>query len=549
MWLLDTSTLKLKDFIANEVPQYAILSHTWDAEEVSFQDIDKAESKALKGYKKIERCCALAWSKGFDYAWIDTCCIDKKSSAELSEAINSMYNWYAKSGVCFVYLSDFNIISREELNDSEVTLQFRRSRWFTRGWCLQELLAPNRMEFYTSNWGFIDNKSGLRFQLSVATGIPIRFIQDGELIAEASVAARMSWASTRETTRLEDEAYSLMGIFDVNMPLLYGEGRKAFLRLQHEIARSLDDESLFAWHTEDLQSGIFAPNTRAFEGCGAIRSLEVPNKHRVTPRQAATITNRGLHLEVFPRRLPFSSLHGSRSLLGDAHEYEYSLLPLNCARMGSEAKPFTIILRRISHNQYIRFLPGECMVYEKYFPNDTLERDRQKDKDYHHMIFLRDPPRPRISWMTIHRLTVDQVKPNPLMRNRSSYRLKEWYLSPLAMIIMNPMDDAWSIRFRGWSGFALLKFEDWRHEKSPFIIRCRNVHTEEAKRVVQLGILNGYTGSVADAVDACYKDRDLLRVMSMLPEKQIVLSEAGEIVSLSQHYNDYELSLPVSHEG
>ncbi|KAL8741570.1 MAG: hypothetical protein Q9184_008371, partial [Pyrenodesmia sp. 2 TL-2023] len=266
MWLLDTSTLKLQNFITSDIPRYAILSHTWDIEEVSFQDIERPESKTLKGYKKIERCCALACSSGYGYVWIDTCCIDKKSSAELSEAINSMYEWYAKSSVCYVYLSDFDVPMWDESNESAVMEQFRGSRWFRRGWTLQELLAAKYMGFYTSKWECIGDKPTLLLQLSLATGIPPRFIEDGELIDEASVAARMSWASHRETTRLEDEAYSLMGIFNVNMPLLYGEGRKAFTRLQHEIARSLDDESLFAWSTEDLQSGIFAPNTHAFAG-------------------------------------------------------------------------------------------------------------------------------------------------------------------------------------------------------------------------------------------------------------------------------------------
>ncbi|KAI4169223.1 MAG: hypothetical protein LQ346_008989 [Caloplaca aetnensis] len=553
MWLLDTLTLKLKNFVTHYMPPYAILSHTWGIEEVSFQDMDKPESKTMKGYQKIERCCSIAYSQGYGYVWIDTCCIDKKSSAELSEAINSMYAWYAGSSICFVYLSDFDTPTWDEHTKSEVMEKFRKSRWWSRGWTLQELLAPKYMKFYASNWEEIGGKSSLFGQLSLASGIPPRFIQDGESIYEASVAARMSWASNRETTRLEDEAYSLMGIFDVNMPLLYGEGRKAFTRLQHEIARSLDDESLFAWSIGELQSGIFAPNVHAFAGCGAIRSLWVPNMHRMKPRQASAITNRGLQLEAVPRRLPASSIHGSASLPKDALKYDYALLPLNCARKGSENKPFTIILRRISHNQYVRFLPGECMVYEKYIRYVEWERDGHNDAYYPDMIFIKDPPRAEIPSIWSHALTIDNICASS---NRSSYRLKEWYLSSPGIIT-----DSWSILFLGWSGFAVLRFEDRRQQKPSFFIICRNVHTAGAKRAVKLEILNGLSGStVANTVDYCYSDHDLLAVVPDSPEKQTVLSGAGEEISLSRLanaritentggrvrvYTDYLLTLPV----
>ncbi len=535
MWLLDTSTLKLKNFIANDMPQYAILSHTWDVEEVSFQDIDKLESKTLKGYKKIERCCFLAVSKGYDYVWIDTCCIDKKSSAELSEAINSMYTWYAKSSICFVYLSDFDIPTLDEQNGSEIMEKFRKSRWWSRGWTLQELLAPRHIDFYTSNWEYIGDKYTLLPEISLASGIPLSTGNSsliGEPIDEVSVAARMSWASKRETTRLEDEAYCLMGIFDVNMPLLYGEGKKAFTRLQHEIARSLDDESLFAWSTEDVQSGIFAPNTRVFAGCGAIRSLSAPNMHRLNPRQASTITNRGLHLEALPWRIPASSLHGSASLSKEALRSDYTLLPLNCALKGNRNSPFTIILRRVSHNQYVRFLPGECMVYEKYYRAE-LKRERvgQNDDHYPHVIFIKDPPKADIPWIWSYGLTTDRIKPNPSMGNRSTYRLKEWYLPPLGIIRVFA-DSAWLILFLGWSGFAVLRFEDWRQQKPPFIIICRNIHIAGAKRAVALDISNHHAGTVAETVDSCYRDKDFLAVAPPLPEKQTVLSGAGEEISL-----------------
>ncbi|KAL9022223.1 MAG: hypothetical protein Q9185_000623 [Variospora sp. 1 TL-2023] len=414
------------------------------------------------------------------------------------------------------------------------------------------------MIFYGSNWGYIGDKAGLQSQLSLATGIPRPFIEDGDSIDEASVAARMSWASSRETTRPEDGAYCLMGIFDVNMPLLYGEGRKAFIRLQHEIAKNSEDESLFAWNTEGLQSGIFAPNALAFAGCEDIRSFWTPNIHRVTPKQASTITNRGLHLEALPRRLPISSLHGVASLPKEALKYDYFLLPLNCARTGSEDKPFTIIIRRISHNQFARFLPGECMVYEKYFSDNELEWDRPKERDFHHMIFIKDPPKLKVSSIWRHHLTVDRVKPRPLMWQRSSYRLVEWYVSPPG-ILMDFTLGAWSLRFLGWSGFAVLKFEDWKRQKRPFIIVFRNVHTETANRTVTMLIVTDGTATVFEAVNACYEQRDLLSVVPDVLAEQSVWNEAGEEINLervadtelaanplepSLKYTDNLLSLP-----
>ncbi|KAI4088291.1 MAG: hypothetical protein LQ348_004314 [Seirophora lacunosa] len=558
MWLLETDTLRLRDFNPKNIPRYAILSHTWDRDEVSFQDIERQESKTLKGYKKIEQCCALAKLQGYGYVWIDTCCIDKKSSAELSEAINSMYLWYARSDVCLVYLSDFDTDTTGELNNSAVMASFRRSRWFRRGWTLQEMLAPSHVEFYNSKWEYIGDKHELVSQLSLATGISMQFIEDGKSIHKASVAARMSWASNRETTRPEDEAYCLMGIFDVNMPLLYGEGVKAFVRLQHEVARKSDDESLFAWNTEGLQSGIFAPNSLAFAGCRDIQSLKKPNIHRVLPKQASTITNRGLHLEVLPRRIQLSQLHGAANLPEEALQYRCFLLPLNCARAGNEDKPFTIIIRSVSHDQYTRFLPGECMVYEKYFPDDYMERDRQKKENFQHMIFIQDPPEEIYSWIPSRRLTIDRVKPRPLMWQRSSYTLEQWYVSPPGRI-MDFTPDEWSLHFQGWSGFAVLRFEDRRHHKPRFVIIFKHAHTKKANRIVTMDIVRDGTAPVRFYVDQFYHQHDLLDIVPDVPAEQTVWTEAGGKISLfrvadgrtveespdtSMDYTDHLLSLP-----
>ncbi|CRK20582.1 hypothetical protein BN1723_000395 [Verticillium longisporum] len=183
-------------------------------------------------------------AKGHDHLWIDTCCIDKTSSAELSEAINSMFHRYEQAAVCYVYLADVRAGGRPS---AAPLAEIGASEWFRRGWTLQELLAPKTVEFYDADWLFVGTRTSLQRTISEASSIPGRFLSGESHIRSASVAQRMAWAATRQTTRLEDQAYSLMGLFDVNMPLLYGEGKKAFLRLQQEIMKNSADQSLFAW--------------------------------------------------------------------------------------------------------------------------------------------------------------------------------------------------------------------------------------------------------------------------------------------------------------
>ncbi|KAK2767968.1 het domain-containing protein [Colletotrichum kahawae] len=202
----------------------------------------------MKGFRKIRETCRLAARDGIKYAWVDTCCIDKSNSAELSEAINSMYSWYQRAKVCFAYLSDLCLSSsapKSTLAPDLISL-LRGCRWFSRGWTLQELIAPASVLFYEKNWGLVGNKKDWDAMLSDVTGISPDTMAYYDP-ASYSIAERMSWAATRETTREEDKAYSLLGIFDVNMPMLYGEGAKAFRRLQEEIIRTGYDVSIFAW--------------------------------------------------------------------------------------------------------------------------------------------------------------------------------------------------------------------------------------------------------------------------------------------------------------
>jgi hypothetical protein len=246
--------LKLKDgefslveFVGDNIPRYAILSHTWgaDDEEVTFKDLVEGTGKDKAGYEKIRFCGKQAANDGLQYSWVDTCCIDKLSSTELSEAINSMFRWYHNATKCYVHLSDVSICgSIENELSSQWTWKpaFQRSRWFTRGWTLQELIAPKSVEFYSAEGEQLGDKNSLVQEIHEMTGISIQALQ-GRPLSCFSVDERMSWAVRRETKREEDAAYSLLGIFDIHMPLIYGEGRKKALnRLQKEIKESLQDE-------------------------------------------------------------------------------------------------------------------------------------------------------------------------------------------------------------------------------------------------------------------------------------------------------------------
>ncbi|RDK46475.1 HET-domain-containing protein [Aspergillus phoenicis ATCC 13157] len=247
MRLLNAKTLKLEEFVGHEIPKYAILSHTWGKDEVSFQDMQTSTVTERKGYAKIKHSCERALQECIYYVWVDTCCIDKTNSVELSEAINSMMAWYAQSEVCYAYLADVP----PTFDDEACKTAFCQSRWFTRGWTLQELIAPSRLTFLAQDWSFLFRRERVAHLIGKVTGISRPFLEvrshykilDYNLIS-TSIAERISWASNRETTRPEDMSYCLLGILQVNMPLLYGEGSYAFRRLQEEIIKHSDDQSL-----------------------------------------------------------------------------------------------------------------------------------------------------------------------------------------------------------------------------------------------------------------------------------------------------------------
>ena len=286
MRLINVSNYQVESFPSHETPPYAILSHTWGSEEVILKDMQRGDwetrTDKREGRDKIKGCCSLASAEGFDYVWIDTCCIDKTSSDELSESINSMYRWYHNSTICYAYLNDVD----SSQDPTEANSDFAKSRWFTRGWTLQELLAPAEVIFLGSDWGEIGTKLTLQAPITAITRISGEALAD-QHFSKYSVAQKMSWAAGRRTTRLEDEAYCLFGLFDVNMPLIYGEGERAFFRLQEQIMKQGDDESIFAWsyppeeQTHVQLTGLLAPSPSFFRDSSNIAmKASSANRHK-----------------------------------------------------------------------------------------------------------------------------------------------------------------------------------------------------------------------------------------------------------------------------
>ena len=267
---------KVLEFGDDEVTEYAILSHRWIKQEVDYNEIvelakmakeDRSEIRQRDGYRKILQSCEQAKKDGYKWLWSDTCCIDKRSSAELSEAINSMYRWYENSRICYAYLHDLPDPSFPIAGDYE---RYPKSRgwpeWFSRGWTLQEMIAPRDVQFFNKDWHPIGDKRTLAPILEYITRVPKHLLKEGFSSNRPCVAQIMSWAANQTTTRLEDRAYSLMGLLGVNMPMLYGEGKRAFHRLQLEIIRTSDDQSIFAWGIGRV-GGILADDPTFFWGC------------------------------------------------------------------------------------------------------------------------------------------------------------------------------------------------------------------------------------------------------------------------------------------
>lgn len=448
MRLLNTRTKILEEFVGDNIPKYAILSHTWGLEELTYSDF--MASGCLPPNIKIDGCCSTALDRELEYVWIDTICIDKSSSAELSEAINSMYEWYRKAEVCFAYLSDVSCNASTPIADiASSDSDFSRSRWFTRGWTLQELIAPYAVSFFNNRWELIGHKRGV-FGNSYAimradepaevsiltilrqiTNIPLDVLAGQTRPASISVAARMMWAAKRQTTRREDMAYCLLGLFSINMTMLYGEGDRAFRRLQEEIIRTSDDESIFAWGfgcaTSDaftLHNGLYieastllASSPADFVGCNDVRPLPSDHSWRKNHATHYVMTNKGLLIE--------------RPILALPREFNTSLLPLNCCVadraedhiMRSHTKVEEIYLQvlalplrgvlsqdaRLQVYQACRVVMVDITVFDQTDPSvPAVDRTRIYADISPHGYFV-GPPRRTISLYVMERLPVSPL--------------------------------------------------------------------------------------------------------------------------------------------
>lgn len=385
MRLVNTETLRLESFVVN-TPLYAILSHTWDEEEILFDDLYEASSlpTAKKGWQKVSRSCARAKQDGYEYIWIDTCCIDRGSSAELSESINAMFYWHHNAQICYAYLSDHKY---EDSRDSPSNIL--KSRWFTRGWTLQELIAPDVVLFVDAQWNDIGKKDEEPWcdVLSQGTSIPQTILRrkkerycypcsrsklngesrgnqcifcnthNVELLSKhlrnVSVYDRMRWARLRVTTRPEDEAYCLIGIFDVNMPLLYGEGNKAFERLQKEIMLKSNDQSILV--NRMPSAGILATTALHFDPPYAnMRSILPPQQSYSSLQKKSYMRPTSDSIEVGLFLCPLQKIDEDEPSLGDKTLLSVGIL--NCTFEDKVTRPGLLL----------RALTKEGNHYESY---------------------------------------------------------------------------------------------------------------------------------------------------------------------------------------
>lgn len=308
MRLLNATTLRLETVKPGSEP-YAILSHRWTDDEVLYNDVENGTAHERRGYAKLRGCCTAALRENLKYVWIDTCCIDKSSSAELSEEINSMFRWYSMADVCYAYL-----------HDATGEHDYLSSEWFDRGWTLQELIAPKKVDFHAKDWIKFGSRSELSEALSKKTGIAEAYLHGADL-SRASIAERMSWAAKRVTTRPEDMAYCLLGIFNTHMSPIYGEGGEmAFIRLQRELLEKSSEHSFLAWGSPTAPgtlavadpeaagslSGVLARSPASFAGCGNVETWD-----RVVTATTTPIIMQNVGIRV---RLPVVQV-GSRNLL------------------------------------------------------------------------------------------------------------------------------------------------------------------------------------------------------------------------------------------
>ncbi|KAH7007400.1 hypothetical protein EDB80DRAFT_457402 [Ilyonectria destructans] len=436
MRLINVETLRLESFVGDNIPPYAILSHTWgaDANEISFEDLQKRNvEKPGSGIKKLKGCCNQAKQDHLKYAWIDTCCINKESSKELDEAINSMFQWYLNATVCYTYLSDVP----QGDHSWDPGSKFFSSRWFQRGWTLQELLAPETLRFYDQDWTLIGTKTDMSTAVEAVTGISRQFLCGWEDLRQASVAQRMSWAAKRKTSRKEDIAYCLLGIFDVTMPMIYGEGDRALSRLQQEIIKHNRDDSILAWGlntAEDtpskpahmISAGILAPDPSDFANCGRI----VKRKQDTAPVTAFDISGGRLRISLPLHKTSAGEMYGLLNC-GPEHDADQIVgVPLHNDESGAAPNEYLKPQERCSV-----LLPRTALSISTKRIHIQMERQSRTDKkvarrfwlhiDGHQKMNLKlEEDYPPVSWRTGRALIAETTKPDGLITRRYLARFR-----------------------------------------------------------------------------------------------------------------------------
>ncbi|TGJ87465.1 hypothetical protein E0Z10_g1265 [Xylaria hypoxylon] len=464
MRLLHVTTKKLTDFSTQKAPKYAILSHRWrhGLNEVLYDDVEGAEPdtwqrKKEAAAKKVLNACAEADRLKFEYIWIDTCCIDKRSSSELSEAINSMFLWYRQAGKCLAFLDDVNNL--DDLGKSE---------WFERGWTLQELIAPDNVWFYSKDWSCIGDRFSMVQRLSDITGIDEMVLRHGHepeiedwdghyfrqemgqyicncgvkgfdndklrgVLDTFSVATIMSWAARRKTSREEDTAYCLMGLFDINMPLLYGERSKAFIRLQEEIIGRTNDQSILAWTLTDetgwdwWHSFDLASSPAAFHRFNIKKQWSLTDPHYdYAPLPHISVTKEGVEVDV----LLIPMVGQVDYFTGEKDSY---LAILNCTIGNNPLVKLAIALGRPpwSTNMFDRPTPTALITIT---PDSSLPPDGSVFKCIAQMLEPEKPPEKTPEWRHEIDLKGGEVKRIVLTRfllRRGPHSRNRYLLPPL----------------------------------------------------------------------------------------------------------------------
>ncbi|QIX01517.1 hypothetical protein AMS68_007034 [Peltaster fructicola] len=367
MRLLNTTSFKF-EWMVRETCEYAILSHRWIEEEVgdeiTFATLEHAKtngptSRQAASWSKMEKACEQARNDRLKYIWIDTICIDKNDIQELGRSLNSMFDWYARAKICYVYLQDAKrTIQRAGTN--------YYSEWFERGWTLQELLAPSEMVFYDMDWCRLGTRTELAPHLSNASKIDVDYLKRPGSFREASVATKMSWMAGRSTKYVEDITFSMLGILNVKLPYIPAEGAQAFFRLQSELLKSeAFDESLFAWSVPadkhlrcyevyknrqlqqewlwsppDNRWGLLAPSPDCFVSRWRIDV----DQDAVVPRIRGGFQEKSLGVTVeVPLKFVMSRLTGMTK--------SKVIFPLNCWRWNEQLKKRTNIVLRLERTR------------------------------------------------------------------------------------------------------------------------------------------------------------------------------------------------------